>query len=250
VKLKNQIVGLPVLSITEVTTLGKIENLLINPNSGSVDYLIIEPKQWYMERRLISFKDVVSIGQDALTTETGSNLTNVTSVPAAIDLLNKSVEVVGSKVITQKGRISGSIDEISIDEETGKIVACSWIPGNNKKKPGFFPASLVITFGKGMLVVEEDFEAAVVENIEETESENNKADAAEDMDEALPDNKDPLNLFEEKQKQYLIGRTVTANILSDDGETIAEQDQKITKEILDKAVEADKFVELTLNNRE
>ncbi|MEG6520429.1 PRC-barrel domain-containing protein [Desulfotomaculum sp. 1211_IL3151] len=246
-KLKSNIVGLPVLSIVEVASLGKVEELVINPNTGSVDYLIIEPEQWYLERRVISIQDVLGIGEDALTTETKAKVVNITAVPNALELISKGVAVIGSKVITKKGRINGLIDELSIDEETGKIHACRWVATDNSRT-GYIPTNLVVTFGQGMLVVEENFDVALAEDpsqlivaaIENTESEKTPPSVLED----------PLKIFEDKQKQYLIGRTVTLDIIADDGQTIAKEGDKITQQMVDRAVTADKFVELTLNNRD
>lgn len=250
-KLKNQIVGLPVVTIVEVAEMGVVEDLVINPNDGSVDFLVVQPENWYLERRLIATKDVAGIGEDALITETKSNVVNITSVQAALDLLSKGVEVVGSQVITKKGRKNGIIDEIVIDEQTGKITACRWISGDGKTT-GLIPAQLVITFGKGMLVVDDNFESALLDNASQLDNTLTNIDntpvAAQQSAPVVTE--DPLQFFEDKQKQYLIGRTVTTDILSDNGEIIAEQGQKVTQDMVDRAVVADKFVELTLNTRE
>lgn len=251
-KFKNQIVGLPVVTIAEVAEMGVVEDLVINPDGGSVDFLVLQPEYWYLERRLISAKDVAGIGDDALITETKSNVVNITSVQAALDLLNKGVEVIGSQVITKKGRKNGIIDEIVIDEETGKILACRWISGDGKTT-GLIPAKLVITFGKGMLVVEDNFEAALLDNINELDNSPTNLATTQSIPVQQSTSvvaEDPLQFFEDKQKQYLIGRTVITDILADNGEIIAEQGQKVTQEMVDRAVAADKFVELTLNTRE
>lgn len=246
-KLKNQIVGLPVLSIVEVAALGKVEDLVINPDTGSVDFLILEPKEWYLERRVISIQAVAGIGEDALTTETETNIVSITSVPAAVELLKKQVAVTGSQVITKKGRMNGSIDEIVIDEQTGKITACRWLAGDGSRS-GLIPANQVVTFGKGMLVVEENFDATLLENASQIDVGIVHKPVLEKPAVETPE--DPLQFFEDKQKQYLIGRTITTDILSNDGEIIAEQGQKVTQDMVDRAVAADKFVELTLNTRE
>jgi len=244
-KFKNQIVGLPVLSIIEVAYLGSVQNLVINPDSGSVEYLVIEPEQWYLERLVIPFKDVAAIGQDAVTIETKAHAVLITSVPNAIELLNNSIAVIGARVMTRKGRISGSVDEIAIDGETGKISACRWIA---EDKTGLIPVNFVITFGKDMLVVEDNFETELLENISQLE--NHAPDNLKDDAPASATEVDPLKYFDDKQKQYLVGRTITTDILTDQGDIIAEQGEKVTQKIVDKAVAADKFVELTTNTRE
>ncbi|SHK58085.1 PRC-barrel domain-containing protein [Desulforamulus aeronauticus] len=250
-KLKSQIVGLPVITIAEVAELGYVEDLIINPGSGSVDYLIVQPENWYLERRLISAQDVAGIGEDALITETKSNVVNITSVEAALELLEKGVEVVGSQVMTKKGRKNGIIDEIVIDEQTGKITACRWVAGDGKTT-GLIPANLVITLGKGMLVVEDHFQSALLDNASQMDNTTNVENTTITPIQKQPPvvTEDPLQHFEDKQKQYLIGRTVTTDILTDDGQIIAEQGQKITRDMVDRAAAADKFVELTLNTRE
>lgn len=248
-KFKDQIVGLPVLSIAEVVTLGKVEDVVINPDNGVVEYLVVEPEAWYKEHRLISFRDVAGIGEDAVTTEIKANVVDITSVPAALDLLQKDVQVVGSRVMTRKGKINGSIDEMVIDEETGKITACRWVAGDHQKT-GLIPANMVITLGKGMLVVEDNFESALVDEASEIKTDLISDPAVVKNETPTVINDDPLQFFEDQQKQYLIGRTVTTDILTDDGDIIAAKGDKVTQEMVDKAVAADKFVELTLNTRE
>ncbi|RYD06887.1 hypothetical protein N752_01800 [Desulforamulus aquiferis] len=219
-KQRSQVIGLPVLSIIEVAFLGKVQNLLINPDSGTVEYLVIEPEQWYLERQAISFKDVAAIGEDAVTTEVKANVATITSVSKAMDLLQKSVTVVGTRVMTRKGRISGSIDEIIIDEQTGKIAACSWVAGDKK---GLIPVDQVITFGKDMLVIEDNFESNLLQDISQLES-NSSAKAVKSESET-----DPLEYFEKQQKQYLIGRIVTTDILAANGEMIAKKGDVVTE---------------------
>ncbi len=244
-KFKNQIVGLPVLSIIEVAYLGNVQNLVINPVNGSVEYLMIEPEQWYQERYVISIKDVAAIGQDAVTTETKDKVVSITTVPNAIELLHKSVGVIGARVMTRNGKISGSVDEIIIDDKTGKISACRWVA---EDKTGLIPVNLVITFGKEMLVVEDNFEMELLEDISLLE--NYAPAIIKDDVPSLVTEVDPLKYFDDKQKQYLVGRTVTTDILTEQGDIIAEQGEKVTQEIVDRAVAADKFVELTINTRE
>ncbi|CCO07424.1 PRC-barrel domain-containing protein [Desulforamulus hydrothermalis] len=246
-KLKSQIVGLPVISIVEVASLGKVEDLVINPDTGSVDYLVVEPEQWYKERRLLAMQDVAGIGEDAITTETGTNVVSVSSQPAAIELLQKNIKIVGCPVMTKKGRLQGTVDEILVDEQTGKIAACHWTAGDNGNN-GLIPANLVITYGKEMLVVAEDFAANLVQDMAGLPTAAVRQPAEEKV--KLQASQDPLQFFEDKQKQYLIGRIVTTDILSDEGEIIAEQGQRVTQDMVDRAVAADKFVELTLNTRE
>jgi hypothetical protein len=56
-------------------------------------------------------------------------------------------------------------------------------------------------------------------------------------------------LFDNRQKQYLLGRTVTKNIMDKNGNIIAEEGDKITDKIINGAREAGRMVHLVMNNR-
>ncbi|RYD03741.1 hypothetical protein N752_18510 [Desulforamulus aquiferis] len=62
--------------------------------------------------------------------------------------------------MTRSGRFSGVIDEILIDENSGKITECRWISDN--KKSGFIPNNLIINFGKDLLIVDDEFESSIL----------------------------------------------------------------------------------------
>ncbi|RYD03742.1 hypothetical protein N752_18515 [Desulforamulus aquiferis] len=62
-KYKGQITGLEVFSIVEVAFLGKVADLLINPDSGMIDFLVIEPEIKFLEYRLVAFNDVAGFGK-------------------------------------------------------------------------------------------------------------------------------------------------------------------------------------------
>ena len=60
---------------------------------------------------------------------------------------------------------------------------------------------------------------------------------------------DAAQLFEEKQRRYLLGKRVNRRITAADGSVIIEQGSEITEEILQRIREEDKMIELTMNLR-
>lgn len=244
-KYKSQITGLQVLSIVEVNSLGKVEDLLINPESGMVDFLVIEPEKKFLEHRLVAFKDVAGFGQDALTVETSAKVTNFSSDNHALALLDKAVDVLGAKVMTRSGRFHGSVDEIVIDEHSGKISACRW---NEGYQTGFIPNNSVITFGKNLLIVDDDFEATLTDDPLQT-GQIIMQPSNEFSTEVL--NLTPKVIIKEpKHRQYLVGRTVLTDILAEDGSIVAHEGEVVNQDIVDLAVKLDRYADLTLNTRE
>lgn len=67
----------------------------------------------------------------------------------------------------------------------------------------------------------------------------------QDNDEPLGE-KDPLELFSEKQRQYLTGKKAGKTIVDAKGNIIITEGATITEDIIEHALKADKYVELTM----
>ncbi|MEW5762260.1 MAG: photosystem reaction center subunit H [Bacillota bacterium] len=249
VKRSSDILGLPVLSLSEAAGQGRVQGLVINPHEGAVDFFVVEPQAWYQEPRLVAAGDVVGIGNDALTITSKSQLTPVSASTAALELLERDVRAVGTRLITRAGTFIGTVSEIGIDPATGKIVGYEWVPIGEESPAGIIPASAVVTLGKELIVVTSDFREKVLPSFEAfDQAPASQAPAAGAA--PPPPGSDPLEVFEARQKQYLLGRKIVARVVADDGQVIAEEGDTVTQEIIDKAVAADKYVELALNTGE
>lgn len=66
-------------------------------------------------------------------------------------------------------------------------------------------------------------------------------------DEAAADSIKAMRKFEERQKKFLIGKKATRRIVTDNGTEIINQGEEVTKEIIQKANLAGKFVELSMS---
>lgn len=240
--------GLPVISISTVTNLGKVQGLLINPERKAVGFVVVEPKNRHSECRVIGIDRVIGVGEDALTVENNDDVQPLSASAEAGSLSERDVRVIGSKVMTNKGKLVGIISEIGIEEETGSIVGCEWIPSDQEKPAGVISGDSILTYGENLTVVKSDF----IDNLRNSFEQGIIAKASRLTAAPGPENShgDPLKYFEEQQKQHLLGRKVTAQIKGRDGEIIADKGQVITQETIDQALAHDKFVELTLNNSE
>ena len=62
-----EILGLPVISITEGRELGMSKTLLIDAKNGQVAAITIEDEDWYRGVKLLPYSSVIAIGHDAVT---------------------------------------------------------------------------------------------------------------------------------------------------------------------------------------
>ena len=68
-----EILGLPIISITEGRELGMSKTLLIDAKNGLVAAITIEDADWYRGVKLIPYDSVIAIGDDAAADENGAH---------------------------------------------------------------------------------------------------------------------------------------------------------------------------------
>jgi uncharacterized protein YrrD len=261
--------GLAVFDIASGCEIGKVTELLINAEKKSVQYLVVDVPNWYYGAYVIPFAMTEGIGKDAVMIESASIMKKLNEEPEAITLVESGVSLIGSKALTKKGKFIGRISEIYIDEDTGLITGCELI--DNITVKGIIPVKSALTFGKDALIVEEKVEDNLLSTIDDVDSETvpsapepEKAavpveagtdepaavetepvpvDPAPESDQ-VADKPKAVQLYEQKQREYLLGREVKSDIYDDNGTLIIKSGQKITEEILDIAVSSAKLKDL------
>ena len=66
--------GLPIISITEGRELGVSKSLVIDAEQGIVAALVIEDEDWYRGVKVMPFKAVSAIGEDAIIINNSSDI--------------------------------------------------------------------------------------------------------------------------------------------------------------------------------
>jgi uncharacterized protein YrrD len=273
-KKTQKILGLPIISISDGTEAGRVKSIIINADKGAIDYIVVDSGIQIFSARVIASEDILGIGEYALTIENQGIITDISKVPMAIELLQKEIQVKGSKVLTKKGRLIGEIGDIYVDEnDCCQITGLEFISDITQKKVRLIPRDSVITFGKNLTVVKEEVEASLLDTptqlgvddrISEDEKKNdlvleehyNESVAAVGNTEAqtaVPNSDDVQNnasvLFEQRQKQYLMGRFATRTISDNFGNVIISEGGFIDEAVIDEAKQKGKLVELVMNNK-
>ena len=117
------ILGLPVISITEGRELGMSKTLLIDAPNRVVAAVTIEDEDWYRGVKLIPYDNVIAVGDDAVTINNSENILTLDAAGDFETLLDDNIRVIGTKAITRSGVIQGVISEIFIGED-GSIEKC------------------------------------------------------------------------------------------------------------------------------
>lgn len=254
-KKNSEILGLPVISITEGRELGQVKCLVISPLKGAVVAMVIEDDNWCT--KLLPFAGIIGFGDNAITITNSTSIVPITDDNDILKLLNAKVKLIGAKVITQLGSFQGRVTEYSIDN-SGIIVSCQ-IEGPNGEVVQIQGQS-ILTFGKEFMIISDDKISVSAETIDKVETfatdlqatpvSTIVLDQVTDSTQQLAvtkHNDDSVKRFEDKQRAYLQGKKATRRIETDNGIIIVEKGDEITNEIIQEAQDAGKFVELSMN---
>ena len=277
-----EILGLPIISITEGRELGMSKTLLIDAKNGKVAAITIEDEDWYRGVKLIPYESVIAIGDDAVTITNSENILKLDDAGDYEALLDDNIRVIGTKAITKTGSIQGKISELFIGDD-GTIEKCEITAPDGTSSEVM--ADQISIFGKQVTVIDptgekkneltpaaahaEKAAAAPAPAAPAAKPEPPKATPAPAAPAAKPEppkaapapqkpaapaapKVDPKQAAadkatEERHRRFLLGKKATRTIKMDNGIVIVEAGQDITEEVLQKAKLANKFIELSMN---
>lgn len=254
-KASEEIKGLRIISISDGTQVGTVKDIILNPKTGSLDFFIVDQPADYFGAKVIPFQDIVGLGEFALMIPNPQVIQDVSQNPEAQELLKQGVAVIGTKVLTKKGSLIGEVQEILFDEEKGNISECIFT--NNKGERLQVDAQQIITYGKELLIIDTAPNSKIPETVEsklESQTVTNEAvkgyeeagfvHEAPELEEDSAKQEPEFNLFEQKQLEYFLGKTVVKDIVLDNGE-ILTAGEPMTEEIIRKITTRSKLMEIT-----
>ena len=150
------ILGLPVISITEGRELGMSKTLLIDAPNRVVAAVTIEDEDWYRGVKLIPYDNVIAVGEDAVTINNSENILTLDAAGDFETLLDDNIRVIGTKAITRSGVIQGTISEIFIGDD-GSIEKCEITAPEGSTTE--VTADQVSIFGKEVTVISPEGDA-------------------------------------------------------------------------------------------
>jgi uncharacterized protein YrrD len=262
-KNSSQIKGLPIISIADGIQIGKVKSLVINPDKGTIDFLTIDNEDWQISIKAIPFKKVIGIGEYAVTVEGENAVIDLNEIPITNQLVNKQIKITNTKVMTRKGELLGEVTEFFADENTGNILGMEIIIGERNVA---LPSNFVLTYGKDIIIVQEDSGMNFLEDPVELDPTYNKpapqlekeitsiVNGDEFIKEAaytispLEEDVDMLAL-KEKQVQLLKGKTLVKDILDAQGNILFNEGTVLTVDDIQKAQDEGPsiLIELSMN---
>ena len=245
-----EITNLPIISILNGSQLGKVKDLVIDPENGSVDFLTVEQEDWQVSVKAIPFKKVIGIGEFAVMVENESSVIDLNEIPIANQLVNKKIKIVDTRIISRKGQLVGTATEYFVNDETGDILG---IGLHSNEMDVILHADHVMTYGKDIIIVDEQATNFFVESPEQLLAEKTVSIEMEENSGTQSSESDiELKALKQKQIELLTGKKVTENIFSQTGDLIIEAGTILGAQQIEAAQEAGPtvFVKLSMNIEE
>ena len=152
--------GLPVITMAEGKQIGKIDDLVIDPERKAVGWLRLRSGGMGMlggERLWVSTAAIHGVGDDAVTINAEADARTPADAPEAVALVKAKRGVIGSKVLTENGEHVGEVRDYEFDPITFALTSLSVPPAmNTVGEIRTIAGDKVLTIGEDMIVVAAD----------------------------------------------------------------------------------------------
>lgn len=230
------LIGLPVIAIEEGKKVGQVIDLLINPHTMRLAFLLVGQDSRYIDLRLLSFPEVIGLGEYAVTTENEEELYCVEDRPEVRECLEASIDVMNKIVLTRRGDLEGMVEDFCIDDRSGEIIELEYKAVRHDMRLEKIKIQDIVSLGQDVVIIQEG------RQIQRT----NCGGEAGALSAALPpQKKQGAVLFKQKQRQFLMGKEVQKDIFNGRNQVIIPKGTVVTGEVLDVAEDHDRFSELT-----
>ena len=150
--------GLPVITMAEGKQVGKVDDLVVDPERKAVRWLRLHRGGLLGGERLwVSVDAVHGLGEDALTINAEADVLAPADASEVDALIKAKRPVIGNKVITENGERLGEVRDYEFAPDTFVLTSLSVPQGMNVVGPSLsIPADRVLTIGEDMIVVAAD----------------------------------------------------------------------------------------------
>lgn len=147
--------GLPVITMTEGKQVGKVDDLVVDPERKAVSWLRLHSGGMLGGERLwVPAEAVHGVGEDAITINAEADVRSPADAPEAVALVKARRELIGNKVITENGERLGEVRDYEFDPDTFAVTSLSVPPGMNVVGEILLIAGdQVLTIGVDVIVV-------------------------------------------------------------------------------------------------
>src|SRR3990172_12523982 len=110
-----KIIDLPVIEAINGTKIDFVKNIIVNPENGNIEALLIKERFPWEKKKIVSFKDVIEFYADGILVKTSGSIVEAREVFKVNAILKRKIFLIGSKVLTQNGQKLGFLEDFLFD---------------------------------------------------------------------------------------------------------------------------------------
>lgn len=218
-KSASTIANLSIVGIREGEQIAVVKSLLVNRTAKKVEYLSVGQDAAGTFAALISFRDIVGIGNDYIVIKSADDIKKAFGDKSLAAVEEECLIPIGIRVLSSAGDILGSVADYVVDEKTGRIIKL--LLDNDQEIDG----AKILTLSAKFVMADA----------------GGAADAPEDAGDGEVDSG-----LDDGSVAYLLGKTVNADIISEDGEFSITKGTVLTRELIARAEKHGALLQLTM----
>ena len=150
--------GLPVITMAEGKQIGKVDDLVVDPERKAVSWLRLHSGGMLSGERLwVSTEAVHGVGENAVTIDAEADARTPADAPEALAFLKAKRGTIGNKVITESGGRLGEVRGYEFNPETFALTSLSVQPAMDVGGDFLTIAGdKILTIGEDVIVVAAD----------------------------------------------------------------------------------------------
>lgn len=233
---RNQVTGLPVISLEEGIQVGKIREILIDSqNKRVMGFVIKEGNLFQTNNRYLLIEDIKTIGDYALTISREENIKQGEEIGFSQHVDN--YYITGKKVISYMGTLQGIVTDFSFDVVKGKLL-CLYISNRDFDLRNYnLSVDHIHTLGRDVIISYVDILEGSTSRGQTHFQDTFEAQERQGVSEFS-------KTLEEKAIDFAMGRQVYKTVKDGQGGIIINKGEKIKPEVIDMAREKNRLVQL------
>lgn len=151
-------IKLAIVSIKSGEKVGKVSDLVVNPENGKFLALLLQPEKAFAKKKIVLAEDISSIGENAIMVQDESAAVPLQDNEQIMENIEAKVKIASNKAVTYSGDLLGSIKDYEIDETSyklSKIYVSTGLIKDIFKGELVITADKIISIGKDAIIVKD-----------------------------------------------------------------------------------------------
>jgi len=240
-----EVIGKKIVALSGEVHADQVRDLIFDVTGQRLLGLLVDEGGWFHAARVLPFEQVKSIGEDAVMITDLNAVVSARDVPGLSEVLSSNHKLIGTQLMTTDGEDLGSLADLYFDEQSGRVIGYDVSGGIFSDLSGgrsYVPASDDFQLGKDVATVPPEVARQLEEQapgglrgVAGSVSDSVKSAASSVGDTVKETAGNLADATKERQKTFVIGKTVATDVTSTAGMVLVHAGQTVTAEQADEA---------------